>query len=60
MTIREMMITRLLSTGWGRYTQPKPEEVDCMRKHYEEMSNKDLYDEFAADVYKDGQDSMSI
>lgn len=57
MTIREMMIERLLLGGWGR-TKPTPEEVQCMRNRYEGMSDEDLYEEFKDDVYKDGQDSM--
>ena len=55
---RAKMVDAMLKMGWG-YSTPTPEAVESMRKYYESMSDEDIFSEYASDVYKAGQDSMS-
>lgn len=54
---REAMIEKMVEMDGG-YNRTS-EFVESMRRYYEKMSDKEIFDEFSSDMYKSGQDSMS-
>ena len=59
MTIREQMIDYLVTTGYGKYDHPTQEEIWRRKTAYIGTSDQDIFDEYASDRYKEGQESMS-
>ena len=58
MTIREMMIDWMIRNEISSIT-PESEQYQSYYKYYDAKSDKDLFDEFRRDVYREGQTSMS-
>ena len=54
MTIREQMIDYLVTSGYGKYDHPTPDEIVRRKATYESTSDQVIFDEYSSDKYREG------